>query len=147
MKKLITLLTLLLSFSFADAMSLRIELLNNNVIKNKALIILTYTIEDSLYETSAFKLDYETLDQFVPISETNKKEFEKLNLIISDKLKLKSNTQWANRKIVFNPKASYYSSQFEQIFLNLLIGNDWMITEHNNDRNGRAYIYAYKQTK
>ena len=126
-------------------MSLRIELLNNNVIKNKALIVLTYTIEDSLSETSAFKLDYETLDQFVSISETNKKEFEKLNLIISDKLKLKSNTQYANRKIVFNPKASYWFPQFETFFLNLLIGNDWMITEHNHDGKGRVSIFAYKQ--
>ena len=146
MKKLILLLTLALSFSFANAKSIWITIYHYKESldgEQTVRISIIFPKENSFtqYESFAFNIGKQKSNLE---SKTNEEKLNKLNLIISDKLKMKSTR---GTKQEFHPKLPHPSYLFKNRFLELLIGNDWMITEYDDNDKDEVNIFAYKQDK
>ena len=145
MKNKIILFLVLLIPSLCFGKSLRIELKDFQIWqgKNYYTIAFTYSKENGFHEYETFEFIIDAKDK-ISVTKSNEEKWAKLNLTISDKLKLK--TQSGSKK-EFHGKIVQYTYLLERRFLELLIGNDWMISEHNNDGKGRINIFAYKQDK
>ena len=136
-KILLTLVLLIPSLCFGK--SLRIEL-KQTFDKKYYSVALTFNKENSFHEYKRFAFEVDQ-QRMIPVSARNQNEWKKLNLIISDKLNLKSQS---GSKEEFYEKTTYSAYSLERSFLDLLIGNNWMITSYSNT-GGEVNIFAYKR--
>jgi hypothetical protein len=150
MKKLITLLTLVLSFSFADAKSIWIEVIHFKkasvgdkvyVDDHKVEITIIFRKENSFNQRENFSFQADIFGTIIA-SKTNEEKWNKLNLLISDKLKLKSQN---GSKRGFFATETYTLHFIKGVFLTSLIGDDWMITHLDDNNIDEVNIFAYKQ--
>ena len=140
MFKQIILLFAVLIPSLCFGKSLRIEL-KQTYDKNYYLVTLTYSKEKFLHEYKRFAFEFNP-QQMIPVSASNQNKWKELNLIITDKLNLKPQT--GSKKKEFGGLIPWIASDLERRFLDLLIGNNWMITSYSNT-DGKVNIFAYKK--
>jgi hypothetical protein len=139
--KLIILLICLLP-SISSAMSLRIQLKEVLFEPNAHAIALTYTGKNGFSEHNGFAFWKDARSYKIIKDKENSEKWRKLNLVLSEKLKLKSSHAYEGGE--FFPDADYFINLLESRFLELLIGNNWMITDFTSDGVGKFNIFAYK---
>ena len=140
MKKLIILLTLALSFSFANAMSVRVHC---DTVDESTTLEFKYTYENGFAKTEYFIL--ERKGAVIIVNQKNKKSWNRINQILSEKLKVKTSN---GTKLQFDPNISHTYFALDDTFLDIFIGNDYMINHFESEifaRSSYFNIFAYKQ--
>ena len=146
MKKLTILLTLLLSFSFADAMSLKFEIIAEKFAETGGVRIIypKKRTSDSESTSKHFIVDMEYKKGAFIDSVINRNAFRKLINFQEDILGLKLGS---TDKFLPN---IYTVSNIYLLFQDVLIGNGYMITETKKEISTsfmKFHIFAYKPSK
>ena len=139
--KLLILLSLLLSLSFADAMSVKVSFARE--VPGSCSFEFKYTHENGFVKTERFELEMK--GAVIIVSETNKKTWNQINLILSEKLKLKTTD---GSLVQFEPNIQHTHFPMYETFEDLFIGNDYMITMFEEVTNSQIHIFtifAYRQ--
>ena len=136
---ILILLSLLLSLSFADAMSVKVSF--EREVLESCSFEFKYTHENGFVKTERFEL--EMRGAVIIVNETNKKTWNQINLILSEKLNLKTTD---GSLVQFEPNIQHTHFPMYETFEDLFIGNDYMITSSEIwFKTGSFTIYAYKQ--
>jgi hypothetical protein len=145
-KTLTILLTLLLSFSFADAMSVKFQIITDKFSETGGVRIIypKKRTSDSESTYKHFIVDMEFKNGAFIDSVINRNAFRKLINFQEDILGLKLGSSDK-----FTPM-TYTASNIYLLFQDVLIGNGYMITETKEDVQTsymKFHIFAYKPSK